>query len=55
MKVEDKIYYHVNSYKELNIGDVLVFDNNTHNQMYETVYNSSYKLNDMDANELLLI
>jgi hypothetical protein len=54
MKVEDKIYYHVNSYKELNIGDVLVFDNNTHNQMYETVYNSSYKLNDMDANELLL-
>ena len=54
MKVEDKIYYHVNSYKELNIGDVLVFDNNTHNQMYETVYNSSYKLNNMDANELLL-
>ena len=54
MKVEDKLYYHVNSYKELNIGDVLVFDNNTHNQMYETVYNSSYKLNDMDANELLL-
>jgi hypothetical protein len=54
MKVEDKIYYHVNSYKKLNIGDVLVFDNNTHNQMYETVYNSSYKLNDMDANELLL-
>ena len=54
MRVENKIYYHVNSYKELNIGDVLTFDNDTHNQMYETVFNSSYKLNDIDANELLI-
>jgi hypothetical protein len=54
MKVNNKIYYHVNSYKELNIGDVLVFDNNTHNLMYETVFNSSYKYNNIDANELLI-
>lgn len=54
MKVNKEIFYHANSGKELSIGDILVFDSNTHNRMYDEVYNNEYKLSEIDANELLI-
>lgn len=54
MKVNKEIFYHANSGKELVVGDVLVFNTNTHNKMYDEVYNNEYKLNKIDANELLI-
>ena len=54
MKVEKQIYYHANSGNELKVGDILIFDCNTKNKMYEQVYNSKYFLNNMDANEIIL-
>ena len=54
MKVNKEIFYHANSGDELSIGDELIFDLNTHNKMYEEVYNNEYKLNKMDANEILI-
>ena len=54
MKVNKEIFYHANSGKELSIGDILVFDSNTHNRMYDEVYNNGYKLSEIDANELLI-
>lgn len=54
MKVNKEIFYHANSGDELSIGDEIIFDSNTHNKMYDEVYNNEYKLNKMDANELLI-
>ena len=54
MRVNKEIFYHANSGKELTIGDILVFDSNTHNRMYEEVYNNEFKLSEIDANELLI-
>ena len=54
MKVEKQIYDHANSSNELKVGDILVFDSNTKNKMYEQVYNSKYSLNNMDANEIII-
>jgi len=54
MKVEKKIYYHANSNSPLKVGDILKFDVNTKNKMYEQVYNTEYKLNDMDANSIII-
>ena len=53
MKVNKEIYYHANSENNVKVGDILVFNNDTHNRMYDEVYNSEYKLNNVDANELL--
>ena len=54
MKVNKEIFYHSNSGKELSVGDIIVFDTNTHNRMYDEIYNNEYKLNEIDANELLI-
>ena len=54
MKVENEIFYHANSNIKYNVGDVIVFDENTTNKMYDQVYNTSFMLNNMDANELLI-
>lgn len=53
MKVNKEIYYHANSDKELKVGDILIFNANTHNRMYDEVYNMEYKLANIDANELI--
>jgi len=53
MKVEKEIYYHANSGDMVSIGDILIFDSNTHNKMYDEVYNKEYILNGIDANELI--
>ena len=54
MKVENQIFYHANSNIKYNVGDILVFDENTTNKMYDAVYNTSFMLNNMDANELMI-
>ena len=54
MKVNKEIFYHANSGKKLVVGDVLIFNSNTHNRMFDEVYNNEYKLNEIDANELLI-
>ena len=54
MKVNNEIYYHANSGEELNVGDVLIFNKDTHNKMYDEVYKSEFKLDEIDANELLI-
>ena len=54
MKVNKEIFYHANSGEELKVGDILKFDSNTHNRMYDEVYNNEFKLNELDANELLI-
>ena len=54
MKVNKEIYYHANSGKEYKVGDTLVFNARTHNKMYDEVYNNEYKLDNIDANELLI-
>lgn len=53
MKVEKEIFYHAHSGNKVSIGDILVFNSSTNNKMYEEVYNKEYKLNQIDANELL--
>ena len=53
MEVKKEIYYHANSNKEYQKGDILIFNRATHNKMYEEVYNKKYNYNEMDANELL--
>ena len=53
MKIEKEIYYHANSGNTVSIGDILLFNSNTKNKMYEEVYNKQFKLGEMDANELL--
>ena len=55
MEVNKEIYYHANTGDKLKIGDTLILNNKTHNKMYEQVYNNQYKLNGIDANELLCI
>ena len=54
MKVNKEVFYHANSGEELSIGDILIFNKDTHNKMYEEVYNSGFKLNNMDTTELLI-
>ena len=54
MKVEKEIFYHANFNNKYNIGDVLVFDENTTNKMYDLVYNTSFMLNNIDANLLMI-
>lgn len=53
MKVEKEIYYHANSGNILSIGDILIFNKDTTNKMYEEVYNKEFKLDNNDANELI--
>ena len=53
IKINKEIYYHANSGDELKIGDILVFNENTNNRMYDSLYNSEYSLNNMDANSIL--
>ena len=55
MEVNKEIYYHANSYKEYKKGDILIFNEKTHNKMYDEVYNKEFKYTRMDANELLHI
>ena len=54
MKISKEIYYHANSGYEVNIGDILIFNGDKYNKMYEGIYNSEFKLNGLDANELLI-
>ncbi len=54
MKVNKKIFYHAYSGEKVNVGDVLVFNSGTHNKMYDEVYNNEYKIDGIDANELLI-
>ena len=54
MEVENKIFYHANSNVKYNVGDTIVFDENTTNKMYDLVYNTSFMLNGIDANELMI-
>ena len=53
MLVNKEIFYHSNSGNKLSVGDVLIFNSNTHNRMHDEVYNSQHLLNGIDANELL--
>lgn len=55
MKINKEIYYHANSGDIVNIGDVLVFNSLKHNKMYDEVYNREFKINNIDANEILII
>ncbi len=54
MKVEKEIFYHANSNIKYNVGDTIIFDENTTNKMYDLVYNTSFMLNNIDANELMI-
>lgn len=54
MKVNNEIYYHANSGDEVKVGDTLVFNIETHNRMYDEVYNNEFNLDGIDANELLI-
>ncbi len=54
MKVNKEIYYHAYSKEEVFIGDIITFNDNTHNKMYDEVYSKDFKLNGIDANELLV-
>ena len=54
MKVCKEIFYHAYSGEKVNLGNILVFNSGTHNKMYDEVYNREYKINGMDANELLI-
>ena len=54
MKVNKEIFYHAYSGEKVNVGDVLVFNSGTHNKMYDEVYNNEYKIDEIDANELLI-
>lgn len=54
MKVNKEIFYHAYSGEKVNVGDVLVFNSGTRNKMYDEVYNNEYKIDGIDANELLI-
>ena len=54
MKVNKEIYYHANSGEIVKGGDTLVFNSKTHNKMYHEVYKSEFKIDKIDANELLI-
>lgn len=54
MKVNKEIFYHANSGNEVKVGDTLVFNSKTHNRMYDEIYNNEFKLDGIDANELLI-
>lgn len=54
MKVNKEIYFHAYSGTNIKIGDLLVFNSQTHNKMYEEVYNNEFNINGIDANELLI-
>lgn len=52
-KVKNEIYYHINSSKPFNIGDILNVGLKYNNFYYE-IYNIKHSFNNMDANEILL-
>ena len=54
MKVNKEIFYHAYSGEKVNVGDILVFNSDTHNKMYDEVYNNEYRIDGIDANELLI-
>ena len=54
MKVNKEIYFHAYSGTNIKIGDLLVFNSQTHNKMYEEVYNNEFSIDGIDANELLI-
>ena len=54
MKVNKEIFYHAYSGEKVDIGGILVFNSDTHNKMYDEVYNNEYKIDGIDANELLI-
>ena len=54
MKVNKELFYHAYSGEKVKVGDVLVFNSGTHNKMYDEVYNNEYKIDGIDANELLI-
>lgn len=53
-EVLNQKFYHVNSGDKRKIGDILVFNQSINNKMYEAIYNNEYKINNMDANELVI-
>ena len=53
MKVEKEIFYHANSHNKLSIGDRLIFNSETKNKMYDSLYHKEFLYEGMDANELL--
>ena len=54
MKVNKEIFYHAYSGKKVNVGDILAFNSDTQNKMFDDVYNNEYKIDGIDANELLI-
>ncbi len=54
MKVNKEIFYHAYSGDIVNVGDILIFNSQTHNKMYDEVYNNEYSNDGLDANELLI-
>lgn len=54
MKVNKEIFYHAYSGEKVDKGEILVFNSNTYNKMYDEVYNNEYKIDGIDANELLI-
>ena len=53
IRVENELFYHAYSGKKINVGDILCFNSNTYNKMYDEVYKSNYNLDGFDANEVL--
>lgn len=53
MQINKEIYYHASSGGRVNVGDVLEFNSDTKNGMYYAVYESSYLLDEKDANEIM--
>ena len=47
-------FYHVNSGEKRNIGDILIFNEKVNNGMYKSLYNNEYKIDNIDANELVI-
>lgn len=52
-KINKKTYYHINTGKKLNVGDILNIGESYNNFYYE-IYNSEYLLDGKDANEILI-
>lgn len=52
INVNEEIYYHINTGKKLNIGDILEIGNKYNNFYYE-IYNTEHLINEKDANEYL--
>lgn len=54
MRVNKEIFYHAYSGERVSIGDIFVFNSQIHNKMYDEVYYNEYKIDGIDANELLI-